>query len=210
MVQTTFLPQGYTEAYEQYFTQAVERPLRRQRARALQDLYEQMAQRGILRSGVGMYPITQLEQNLQEVLGREGARLALAQAERQTQLEEMARQRAWQEEMLNRQIEFQRQILDEQRRLAEQQMWGQLAGALLGTVLMPPLGVLGGLGATALTRLVAPQTYLRQQALENLLLQYYQSLLGTPTTQTSLTAGVNVMPISYYYPPTTLGTLTIK
>lgn len=178
-----FLPTGYTDAYRQYYEQAVEIPLRRQRARTLQDLYAQQAARGILRSGVSMYPVTQLEQSIVDVLGREGARLALAQAERQVALEEAERQRQFQREMLERQIQIQREILEEQKKLAEQQMWGQLLGSLAGMVLMPPLGALGGLAAGWLTKTIAPSVYARQQALQDLLMQYYKGII--PTTQTA-------------------------
>lgn len=208
-----FLPQGYSQAYEQYYRQAVEQPLMRQRARTLRDLYLQQAQRGILRSGVGMYPITQLEQNITDILGREGSRLALAQAERQSQLEEMARQRAFQREMLERQIEFQRQILDEQRKLAEQAVWGQLLGAGIGMVAMPALGAAGGLAADWLTRMIAPQTYARQQALQSLLQSYLQSYLQqplgmTPSLNFSETAGI-VNPYNLYPVQTYPGRLTL-
>lgn len=214
-----FLQQTLAPAYEQYFTEAVERPLAKQRAKTLQELYRQQAMRGILGSGVGMYPVIELERSIADVLGREGARLALAQAQTQTQLEEAERQRAFQRELLERQIQLQRQILDEQRRLAEQQAWGQLLGTVLGTVVMPPLGALGTTLATGLTRVIAPSIYAREQALQEALLNYWRGLptgygtVGYTPTQ-PLTAGVNLITLTpqygFYYQPQPVGSLVIK
>jgi hypothetical protein len=220
MPQVNFLQTPYTQAYQQYYQQAVEQPLRRQRARALQDLLTRQAQLGVLRSGVSMYPQIELERQLTDILGREGARLALAQAQTQTQLEETERQRAFQRELLERQIEFQRQILDEQRRLAEQQMWGQLAGLTLGSLISPALGIVGAGLAETIGGALAPQTLARQRAMENLLMQYYQRILSPQQTaipMTSMlqptiptqptTAGINYVP--EYVPQQTTDTLTI-
>jgi hypothetical protein len=220
MPQVNFLQTPYTQAYQQYYQQAVEQPLMRQRTRALQDLLTRQAQLGILRSGVSMYPQVELEKQLTDVLGREGARLALAQAQTQTQLEEVERQRAFQRELLERQIELQRQILDEQRRLAEQQAWGQLAGLVLGSLVSPALGIVGTGLAETIGGTLAPQTLARQRAMENLLMQYYQNMLSLQPTAIPMTipmtttiptqpttAGVNYEP--QYVPQQTEADLTL-
>jgi len=184
-------------------------------------LLTRQAQLGILRSGVSMYPQIELEKQLTDVLGREGTKLALAQAQTQTQLEEAERQRAFQRELIERQIEFQRQILDEQRRLAEQQMWGQLAGLALGSLISPALGIVGAGLAETVGGALAPQTLARQRAMENLLMQYYQRMLSsqpmiipmlgmqqTTIPTQPITAGIGYIP--EYSLPQTTGKLLVQ
>jgi len=170
--------------YEQYFTETVEKPLQKQRAEALKKLYEEQASRGILKSGVGMYPIINLEKNLQDILGREGSKIALSQLQQEERKQELERQRQFQREMIEQQVKLQREMLEEQKRQQEQGMWGQLGGALLGTILGVPFGQISNILGEGITRLISPSQYNRQRMLEDLMMQYYQNLLGGQGTQT--------------------------
>jgi len=157
---------GITNPYAQYWQYGVEQPMQQQRTKALQNIYQQQAQQGTLRSGVGSYPTMELERGYQTTMGQQASGLALKQAQTQTQLEEAQRGRAFSEqtlkeqqqfqaqqaelqrqaqrEMLERQYQMQQEILDQQKKYAEQQGWQQLVGGLAGMFLAPGISNLAG------------------------------------------------------------------
>lgn len=140
----------YEQSYEQYFKNVVEQPILKQRSRSLQQLYSQLARSGTLRSGIGSYPLLELEKSTQETLGREASKLAREQAianiqriEREKTREydwkkfeaqkDYARkqaeiQREFQRQLLERQYEMQKEILAEQNKMAILGSLGKFAG----------------------------------------------------------------------------------